>query len=212
VCPVPAFSPIGTRSTRRKWFPFIPPLTREGVSERVWVQRLVDTGPPRRLFAGIENGFTSDRTSWFPAGEEPVRGPFPSPLSGQHLAKRVGKHRLAVFVSFAAANPDDFACAVEIADFKVRGLGDPESRAVHDGQNGSVAEVPRGFEQRFDLFPARNDRQLLFVAGQRNAVDIDLLMQGVAVKKTKSRDGLDVRRELHFLLVQQEDLISLLSG
>jgi hypothetical protein len=27
VCPVPAFSAIGTRSTRRKWFPFIPPLT-----------------------------------------------------------------------------------------------------------------------------------------------------------------------------------------
>jgi len=24
---VPAFSSIGTRSTRRKWFPFIPPLT-----------------------------------------------------------------------------------------------------------------------------------------------------------------------------------------
>jgi hypothetical protein len=27
VCPIPAFSAVGTRSTRRKWFPFIPPLT-----------------------------------------------------------------------------------------------------------------------------------------------------------------------------------------
>ena len=135
----------------------------ESVSERMRVQRLVDTGSPRRLLTGIENALASDRASWFSAGEEPVRGLFPSPVSDQHLAKRVGEHRLAVFVSLAAANPDDFTLAVYVAEFQVGRLGDPESGTVHDGQNGPMAEVPRRFEQSFDLFPARNDGQFPFI-------------------------------------------------
>ena len=36
VCPLPAFSAAGTRSTRRKWFPFIPPLTSQSGNSVRW--------------------------------------------------------------------------------------------------------------------------------------------------------------------------------
>jgi hypothetical protein len=69
-----------------------------------------------------------------------------------------------------------------------------------------VSEVRRRRQQCFDLFLAENDREFLFVPRQRYAFDIDAPVQGVAVEKAQPTNGLNVRRSLHMLLVQQVQL------
>src|ERR1700686_1403907 len=79
----------------------------------------------------------------------------------------------------------------------------PQSCSVQGGQNRPVAEVLRIYEQRFDLFLAQNDGQLLLIPRQRNPLDIDLAVQGIAIEKTETADGLNVRRELDSFFVKQ---------
>jgi hypothetical protein len=70
-----------------------------------------------------------------------------------------------------------------------------------------VAEVLRRFEQSLDLFPAQNDRQFLFIPGQRNPFYVDLPVQGVAVEKTQCSNGLNVGREFDFPFLEQVKLV-----
>src|ERR1022692_3057374 len=51
-----------------------------------------------------------------------------------------------------------------------------------------------------------NSGGLLLVSGQRNPFDLDFAVQGVAVEKAETAYGLNVRRDLDFLFVQQEQL------
>ena len=108
-------------------------------------------------------------------------------------------------MSLAAANPYHLV-SVEIANFQVGRFRYPEARPIHCGQNRPVSEILRSLEQRLDLFLAQDDGKLLLAFGQRNPLDLDLAVQGVAVEKAEPADGLNVRRELDSLLVKQKEL------
>src|ERR1019366_336665 len=186
--------------------PVVQQMRGKGVAERMRRHWFRKTGQPRRLPAYFKNGFTREGASRLFTWEEPPCRPLPAPVSDQYFAEWVGEHDLAVLVTLAPANPDDLAVAIKVADLQVGRFRHPESRSVQGRQNRPMAEVLRRFEQSFDLFLAQDDGELLLVSGQRNPFDLDFAVQGVAVEKTETAYGLNVRRDLDFLLVQQEQL------
>ncbi len=152
---------------------FVQQMCRESVPQRMRVHRLSDTGLLRRFLANFENAVRCDGAIRFLAGKEPLGRSLPPPVRGEYLAKRIRKHHLPVLVSFAAANPDHAALAVQVGDFQFGHFRYAKSRAVHCGQHRPVLKVPRCFKQSLNFLFAQNDRQLLFVARQRNPVDLD---------------------------------------
>src|SRR5262245_22506751 len=79
--------------------------------------------------------------SGFSTWEEPVGGPFPSPICGKHLAQGLRQHHLPILVAFAAADPDDAAFTVQVGYLQVGYFRDAEPCAVHRGQNRPMAEI-----------------------------------------------------------------------
>ena len=171
------------------------------------MHRLGDRGQFRRLSAREENGLGRERATGLASRKEPLTGALPSPVSGQHFAERWRQHDLPVFAAFAASHPDNPAAAIKIVYVQPGYFRYPEPCAVHGRQDGPVAEVCRRRQQRFDLFPAQNDREFLLAAWHRNAVDVELPVQGMAVKETQSADGLNVCRRADLLLVEQVQLV-----
>ena len=91
---------------------------------------------------------------------------------------------------------DKLAVAIEVGHFQGGRFRYATPGSVQGRQNRPVAEVLRRFEQSFDLFLCQDDGQLLFIAGQRDAVDLDPAIQGIAVEKPEPADGLNVGGEL----------------
>ena len=69
-----------------------------------------------------------------------------------------------------------------------------------------MAKVLRRRQQRFHLFLAENNRELLLAARQGNPLDLNLTVQGMAVEEAESADGLNVGGLVYVLLVEQVQL------
>jgi hypothetical protein len=77
-----------------------------------------DAGEPRCFSASFKNSFAVDGFPWLAAWKQPVSRTLPAPVSNQYFTERIGKHDLAILATFAAADPDHPAFAIDITDFE----------------------------------------------------------------------------------------------
>src|SRR5258708_38863812 len=82
------------------------------------------------------------------AGEQPIGGPLVAPVTTQQLQQLGGQKRLTVLTSFAMANSQYIAGAVDVAHLELGHFGDSEATAVQSRQARAVAKIALRLQQR----------------------------------------------------------------
>ena len=165
---------------------------------------LGEAGDLRRIPAGQVNGFGGNRPLGIGAGEQPLRGALGAPVAAEQFQQPRRQQGLTILASFSEPHPEHVTRGVDVAHFELCCFRDPESRAVEHGQHRAMAETAGRLQQRFDFFPAEDQRQLSFPTGKRDALDGDFLVQRMGIEEPKGAHHLDESGKRHFLLLDQK--------
>ena len=87
---------------------------------------------------GIISGFTK---------EDPQHGLIGLLIFSQLAEQPLGENRVAVFFPFALFDPNHHTLNVDIAEFEMDQLSDPESRRVSGHQQTAISELDRDAKQ-----------------------------------------------------------------
>src|SRR5215471_16956106 len=100
-------------------------MSGEAVTQRVRMNRFLETGTLSRLLASMPNGFRIDGLSSAmvgAAGKEPNTrfSPQPPPVFPEFLEQLVTQHHLAILASLPAPDVNHHSLAIDVGNFQVR--------------------------------------------------------------------------------------------
>src|SRR5260370_13954090 len=141
--------------------------------QRMWMNSCCDAGITRSFAACEENGFRRDGSAGIVAGEQPAGRSLTSPVVAQQIAQFRRQQSLTILASFAVANPDDVAIAVDVSHLEPSDFAHAESGGVHDREQSAMAKIARRFEQRSHFIAAQAHGQVPIAPCKWNAIDGD---------------------------------------
>ncbi len=123
----------------------------KGVPQRVGCDGLLQARHTASLLTALTNGIPGNGlTDHFP-WEQPSGRPYYLPIGPQDFKQLAREHDIAVFLPLALLDAQSHALAVDVADFQMSCLGDPEASSVDGAEEGALFEIadrsqkPHGF-------------------------------------------------------------------
>jgi hypothetical protein len=131
-----------------------------------------------------------DRSVLIPPREEIQLWPGQPPVGSKNDKQLCRQHHVPVLGTFALADQDHTARAVDIRDHQSRHLRGPQAGRIGRGQRRPTLEAGDRFEKPEDLIGAENDRQLARGPCVGSAFRDRRLAQRDAIEKPQGADGL----------------------
>ena len=126
----------------------------EGMPQQMRMNRFRKARLSPRFLASQEHCFGRDGPARIGAGKQPACGPPGSPIAAQQFQQFGRQQSLSILPSFAAADPQHVARAVDVARFELGDFRDSKSGTVQDRQHGALTKIARCFQQRFHFLAA----------------------------------------------------------
>ncbi len=113
----------------------------------------------------------------------PLSGLIGLPVLLQDIQSTVAEQRIAIFISFAALDPDHHPFAVDVRCLQMRCLTNSEPSGVDGCQYGPVLEIVRALKKGSDLFPGQDHGKFLSVLDPGNPDPVPLSFHGRLIEE-----------------------------
>ena len=130
-------------------------------------------------------------------------GPEGLPVAAENDEKPVGKHGVTVLLPLALLDANQFALAVDVADFESDGFGDAQAGTVAGHQGGAVFQTGDVVEEQQHLFVAEDDGELQRAFGARKILVGPGHFECVEVNEFQRRNAAVHRFRRQLPLVEQ---------